>query len=128
MGDRCYFEIKCRKQDTKPFEELGFTAQDWQEGEPLGAATMIDEEANYAHYDALPTNIPWTGTNAAGGNYGQCNHACDGQEYVSVETGHMGGYVCEIKNGNIEKTCRNRIIQYQRVLKRAEKLLKKGTK
>ena len=96
MGDRCYMEITCRRQDQERFEALGFIAQKWNNpasDSPL--VVMVDEEANYAHSGNLPTDIPYHGFNGPGGNYGDGVCACDGKEYAEVETGHEGGFVVD---------------------------------
>ena len=92
MGDHCFMQITCRRQDQAEFEALGF----YVESEPKPEAPLvelIDEEANYAHYDELPTSLPYFGYHSPGGNYGPCNLACNGRKYADVETGHDGQYV-----------------------------------
>ena len=91
MGDRCYMQIKCRKQDVPVFEEIGFQVDDSEvNGESVH---MFEEEANYAHSGDMPTDIPWTGSSGAGGSYGPSEYACDGKELVEVECGYHSGYV-----------------------------------
>ena len=89
-------EITCRKQDQKKFEDLGFTAQDWDSLPPDSAlVVMVDEEANYAHCGELPSDIPYRGINGAGGEYGHGAFACDGRRFAELEIGHDGGFVIE---------------------------------
>jgi hypothetical protein len=96
MGDRCYMQITCRRQDQERFSALGFTAQDWDNPEPDSPlVVMVDEEANYAHSGELPGDIPYYGFNGAGGNYGDGVCACDGKQLAEQETGHDGGFVVE---------------------------------
>ncbi len=96
MGDRCYMQITCRRQDQDKFAALGFTAQDWDNPEPNSAViVMVDEEANYAHASELPRDIPYYGFNGAGGNYGDGVCACDGKQLAEQETGHEGGFVVD---------------------------------
>ena len=92
MGDRCYMQITCRRIDQDRFQALGFHAEyDAPENPPL--VELIDEEANYAHYDELPRDLPYHGFHGPGGNYGAHHLACDGKQYADVETGHDGGYL-----------------------------------
>jgi len=102
MGDRCYMEVTCRREDVARFEELGFSIQKWDNPQPEApVVTMVDEEANYAHYGEMPTNVPYFGHNTAGGEYGDAVFACDGRRYAEVESGHSGGFVIawnEVRN------------------------------
>ena len=50
MGDRAYVRITCRREDAERFGQLGFV-EDSAEGDI--AVSMVDEEANYAHYFEL---------------------------------------------------------------------------
>lgn len=83
MGDRCYMQITCRRQDQEHFEELGFHVE-FDEDKNNPVIEMIDEEANYAHYENMPTDIPYYGSNAAGSNYGPGSLVCDGKEFAEV--------------------------------------------
>ena len=91
MGDRCYMEITCRRQDQERFRALGFEVQ--SEEANTRCLTMVDAEANYAHSGDLPTDIPYHGFNGPAFEYGSGACACDGQRYSELETGHAGGYV-----------------------------------
>ena len=96
MGDRCYMELTCRCQDQGRFEALGFTAQDWDNSASDSATiSMVDEEANYAHYGDMPTDIPYIGVHGAGGDYGSGAYVCDGKEYAEVGRGNTGGFVVD---------------------------------
>ena len=92
MGDRCYMHITCRREDQELFQQIGFHLE-FDQSPDASVIEMVDEEANYAHYDEMPTNIPYYGYNGAGGNYGQSSFACDGRHYAEVETGFDGGFV-----------------------------------
>ncbi|NBU11829.1 MAG: hypothetical protein EBS84_22995, partial [Proteobacteria bacterium] len=69
MGDRCYMQVTCRRQDIPEFEALGFHLE-FEQSPDSPIVELIDEEANYAHADQLPTDIPFTAWHGAGGNYG----------------------------------------------------------
>ena len=94
MGDRCHMRITCRRQDQELFERIGFHL-DFDQTPDSAIIEMVDEEANYAHYDEMPTNIPYSGHNGAGGNYGESSFACDGRRYADVETGYGSGFVAQ---------------------------------
>ncbi len=98
MGDRCYMTVSCRRQDVPRFEELGFEVfgvPTESPDAPDALIELVDEQANYAHSGSLPTDIPWVGRNAEGGDYGPCDHACDGQVYREMASGSNGGYVIQ---------------------------------
>ncbi|HEU4343709.1 MAG TPA: hypothetical protein VFU31_19335 [Candidatus Binatia bacterium] len=76
----------------------------------------------------MPMDIPWHGRSEAGDEYGPALHACDGKQYASIESGHHGGYVVEVKAGNLVREDRLRVLNYERILRRAEKLIAKGNK
>lgn len=81
MGDRCYMVVNCRRQDAPKFEELGFRIEDvYAPGEPGDPVMMVDDEANYAHYQKMPEDIPYEGWHDAGGDYGCEVFACDGKK------------------------------------------------
>ena len=86
MGDRCYMEITCHKQDQERFTALGFVAQDWKQ-DNSALVVVVDEQANYGHCGDLPTDIPYHGFSGSGGDYGEAVFACDGTRYAEVETG-----------------------------------------
>lgn len=83
MGDRCFMSVTCRRSDQKRFEDLGFLVA-WGEDQTAPVIEMIDEEANYAHYDQMPTDIPYFGYWGAGDDYGPGYLACDGERYEEV--------------------------------------------
>lgn len=92
MGDRCYMHITCRREDRELFQLIGFHVQSDQTPDSA-IIEMVDEEANYAHADEMPTNVPYYGHHGSGGNYGQHSLACDGRRSAEVETGFDGGFV-----------------------------------
>ena len=83
MGDRCYMQVTCRRQDQSRFEELGFHLE-FEQSDNCPVIEMIDEEANYAHSGHLPTDIPFLASHGAGGNYGDGRIACDGKHCAEV--------------------------------------------
>ena len=89
MGDRCYMQVTCRRQDIPEFEALGFHLE-FEQSPNSPIVELIDEEANYAHADQLPTDIPFTAWHGAGGNYGDGKIACDGYHYAEVSANQDG--------------------------------------
>ena len=81
MGDRCYMEVRTLEEHRKVFEDLGFD-EVTEEGD--GLVRLVDQEANYAHNDQLPTNIPYIAYNAAGGDYGESGYVCDGKDFREI--------------------------------------------
>ena len=127
MGDRCYMQVTCRRQDQDRFKELGFHGEDdTPNSTPL--VELIDEEANYAHYDALPRDIPYHGFHGVGDNYGSHNLACDGKRYADVETGHDGDYVILWNSQTNRPSAESlrRIRTYLAVLERSRQQLTSG--
>ena len=76
-------QITCRRQDQARFEELGFHLE-FEQAAHCPVIEMVDEEANYGHYDAMPTDIPFQAWHGAGCNYGDGKIACDGNHYAEV--------------------------------------------
>jgi hypothetical protein len=86
MGDRAYVRISCRREDAERFEEIGFVEDD---AESDIAVSMVDDEANYAHYSALTAlakaGIVFFGWHDAGCEYDASMFASDGTgEYREV--------------------------------------------
>jgi hypothetical protein len=75
--------VKCRREDRQRFEAMGFQIA-WGESENSPVIEMVDEEANYAHYGKMPTDIPYYGTWSAGCEYGPGSLVCDGKDYEEV--------------------------------------------
>lgn len=94
MGDRCFMRLTCRREDRVRFEDLGFHL-DFDQSPDSAIIEMVDEEANYAHYDEMPTNVPYRGYYGAGSNYGPGNFVCDGRRYAEIETGYEGDFVVQ---------------------------------
>ena len=122
MSDCCYFEITCRREHATRFEEIGFN--EFMNTE--ASYTMHEEESRHSGGEDMPMDIPWHGRSEAGDNYGPALHACDGKNFASVESGHHGGYVVEVKHGNLVKRDRLLILKYERILNRAKKAIAKG--
>jgi hypothetical protein len=100
--------INCRREDQQLFERIGFHL-DFDQAPDSPIIEMVDDEANYAHYDEMPTKVPYHGYNGAGGNYGQSSFACDGRRYAEVETGFDSGFVVAwdvLKNRPTKETLR----------------------
>jgi hypothetical protein len=93
MGDRCYMQVTCRRQDRARFEELGFEPE-FEDSKDSPLITLADEEANYAHYNDMPVDIPYYGSNGSGGDYGPGFIACDGSRFAEV-TGTQDGFVVQ---------------------------------
>ncbi len=83
MGDRCSMQVTCRRQDRARFEALGFDLE-FEESSDSPILVMADQEANYAHCNELPADIPYHGHNASGDDYGPGNVACDGTQFADV--------------------------------------------
>ena len=129
MGDRCYMQVTCRRQDLKRFEELGFNL-DFDESPDSPIVEMVDEEANHAHYGKLPTDIPYHGQNGAAGNFGDGLCACDGKRFMDVQTGYGGGFVVDwdFKKQKPTSQSLNHIRRYIAIRDRVGKEFKKLTK
>lgn len=85
MGDRCYMKLICEKVHAPLFEDLGFVEEGDHDGRG-GLVEMVDEQANYAHYEELPTNVPYFGFHGSGCEYGDMAFACDGRTLCYVDT------------------------------------------
>ena len=115
-------QVTCRRQDTKRFDDLGFTEQDPYgdppKGDPSPIVEMVDQEANYAHYEEMPTDIPYYGFNGAGDNYGASVFACDGKQYAEAGGDGDGSFVVDWSETNDLPTddSLDRIRTYRRVL------------
>lgn len=86
MSDRAYVRITCRRADAERFRELGFI-EDAIESET--AASMVDDEANYAHHGALTAlaqaGVVFFGWHEAGCEYDPALFVSDGSgEYREV--------------------------------------------
>jgi len=66
MGDRCCSTVVCAERDKDVFEKMGYRLEESKalsaDGTEIpGAIVMVDEQANYGHYDELTalTGIPF---------------------------------------------------------------------
>jgi len=100
MGDRCYSTLVCAERDKDVFEKMGYRLEESKalsaDGtEILGAIVMVDDQANYGHYDELTalTGIPFL---ACGGScpgaYGDHLIVSDGKEWHHSEALHESNY------------------------------------
>lgn len=92
MSDYCHMHIVCRRKDQDLFEGIGFRL-DFERTPNSPVIEMVDEQANHAHCDEMPTNVPYHGHNGNGDNYSDGLFACDGKRYAEVEAGYAGGFV-----------------------------------
>jgi hypothetical protein len=89
MGDRCYMSVTCRRRDRERFEKLGFQIE-FAEDKNTAVIKLVDQEADYAHYGAMPKDIPYLAGHAAGDDYGPGNIVCDGQHYLAIAASNDG--------------------------------------
>jgi hypothetical protein len=126
MGDRVYMRITCRREDAPHFENLGFV-EDETEGEI--AISMVDEEANYGHWEPLQelakAGVPFFGWHDAGGEYDGCVLASDGTEYAdALCTTHEPRPLAPVNaNESIDSDRFNEAKRYYEVLARARAAL-----
>ena len=52
MGDYCYMQLTCRRQDVPRFEKLDFV--ELEDGPTADTCVMHDEQANYANNGKMP--------------------------------------------------------------------------
>jgi hypothetical protein len=124
MSDHCHMSVKCRREDRARFEALGFQIA-WGEKENTPVIEMIDEEANYAHYNDMPANIPYYGTWAAGDNYGPGRLVCDGKNYETVAANDDGFVIAwHYRFGLPTLKSILEIRRYLKIEKRVQKLFK----
>ncbi len=100
MGDRCYSTLVCAERDKDAFEKLGYRLEESKalsaDGKEIpGAVVMVDEQANYGHYDELTalTGIPFLvcGSSCPGA-YGDHLIVSDGKEWHHSEALHESNY------------------------------------
>jgi hypothetical protein len=126
MGDRCYMSVTCRRIDKARFEQLGFQVE-YEMNKNSSVIQMVDEEANYAHYDKLPTDIPFIASKGVGSNYGEGKTVCDGEKTVEVGLSHDNSFVVDW-NYRLGLPSIKSILQIRRYLKierRVVRLIKK---
>ena len=117
--------VTCRRQDQKRFEDLGFNLE-FESSPESPVIEMVDEEANYAHANDMPTNIPYYGINGAGDEYSAGGYACDGRGYAEVETGQGGGFELDwnFRYGLPMLQSILRVRRYLKIRRRAELVLR----
>ena len=122
MSDRCYMEVRCKKEHAPIFEKLGFTVRD--EGYAPGIVELVDEGANYAHYNEMPNEVPYFGWHGAGGEYGSCAFACEGNGYVDADMDANGELVVRVSDrGQPSKTDLKMVRRYVACWRRAQKAM-----
>lgn len=117
--------VSCRREDKARFEELGFQLEfDKDENNPV--IELVDDAADYAHHNALPTDIPFLASNGAGCNYGEAKIVCDGKKTVEVSTDHDGDFsiAWDDRRNQPSPESINCIRRFLRVEKRVLKLFK----
>ena len=100
MGDRCYSTLVCAEQDKDLFEKMGYRLEESKalsaDGKEIpGAVVMMDEEANYGHYDELTalTSVPFLVCGSARpGTYGDHLIVSDGNEWHHSEALYENNY------------------------------------
>ena len=100
MGDRCYSTLVCAERDKDVFEKMGYRLEESKamsvDGKEIpGAVVMVDEQANYGHYDELTmlTGIPFLvcGSSCPGA-YGDHLIVSDGKKWHHSEALHESNY------------------------------------
>lgn len=122
MSDSCQQRLQCRQSDVHLFEKLGFCVEEVKDG----IAMMQDDEANYAHYDRLPS-VPFHGQHGSGGNYDAQLFACDGENIVYVTRDINDNIVVpfDIEEMRVEAIDFTAIKQFKETLTRAKSMLDK---
>ncbi len=100
MGDRCYSTVVCAERDKDVFEKMGYRLEESKalsaDGNEIpGAVVMVDEQANYGHYDELTalTGIPFLVCGgSSSGAYGDHLIVSDGKEWHHSEALHESNY------------------------------------
>ena len=135
MSDTCYCSLRCRQADQEKFEELGFNPA-WRskDSPPLEASTWVDmedEQCNYAAHDELEAlakeGIPFYGSHGAGDDYPEgCFAAADGA--IAWPDCLYGMPAVRVTNGPdwFDAADVELVEKYDRLLKRAKKLLGEG--
>jgi len=100
MDDRCYSTLVCAERDKDVFEKMGYRLEESKalgaDGNEIpGAVVMVDEQANYGHYDELTalTGIPFLVCGSACPCvYGDHLIVSDGREWHHSEALHESNY------------------------------------
>ena len=127
MGDRAYVRLTCRREDADRFEQLGFVEDDT---EGRLAVSMVDDEANYAHYAKLielaKKNIVFFGWHDAGGEYDGSMFASagDGMYHEALSTSHESLPLVRVRpDGSVAENDLDRVRDYYVALKFARAAL-----
>lgn len=126
MGDRVYMRIFCRREDAPHFERLGFVED---AAESAIAVSMVDEEANYGHWEPLQqlakAGVSFFGWHDPGGEYDGCVLASDGVEYAdALSTKHEARPVAPVNaDGTIDFERLSEAKRYYKILAKAHALL-----
>jgi len=100
MGERCYSTLVCAERDKDVFEKMGYGLEESKalsaDGKEIpGAVVMVDEQANYGHYDELTalTGIPFLVCGSScRGVYGDHLIVSDGKQWHHSEALHESNY------------------------------------
>lgn len=128
MGDRCWLEITIKEKNEQLFKKSFSPESDYgHDSNSLHnkQLSFVYEEANYAFYDELKvlseTSLQFYGNHGPGGTYGPSEFVSDGKEFVSIETGFEGGYVCNFhSNGTPEESTLAEIKKYLSISNKVE--------
>lgn len=131
MGDRCYMQIFCRREDRHKFDDL-FTGHDGSpDGQP-GVIMLSEMEANYAYgvgalrsddSGELPNDVPYYGGHGEGCEFGAGEFACDGQEFRYVTSGRNCYEIRFDKEGNPNQDDIEEVRQFVLFKKKVEAML-----
>jgi len=123
MGDRAYVRITCRSEDSERFGQLGFVEDDVESDI---AMSMVDDDANYAHYSALielaKNGVVFFGWHDAGCEYDGSMFASDGMgQYREVlSTPNESQALVRVKpDGSIADGDLDRVREYYAALAKA---------
>ena len=100
MRERCYSTLVCAERDKDIFDKMGYRLEVSKalsaDGKEIpGAVVMVDEQANYGHYDELTalTGIPFLACGSScPGAYGDHLIVSDGKEWQHSEALHESNY------------------------------------
>ncbi len=127
MGDRAYVRVTCRREDVERFAALGFVEDD-SEGDT--AVSMVDDEANYAHYSALTTlakaGVVFFGWHDPGCEYDGSMFASDGmgEYHEALSTPNESLALVRVNpDGSVPEGDLDRVREYYAALARARTAL-----
>jgi hypothetical protein len=117
--------VTCRREDKARFEELGFELE-FESSTASLVVDMVDQEANYGHYDQMPTDIPYLAHHSAGDNYGPHSMACDGKQYAEVAASSDGFVVAwDYKKSEPTKQSLRNIRQFISIEQRTDRIIQR---